>query len=139
IAQQRLAVDRLPPIHVVLTPSGKYLLVDGNHRLAAHQLEGRTSIKAVIRTDLLTRRDVLLEALRLNATHGTQLSGKDKERLARRLFGEYSVEEMADLLSVSPRTVREWTRQERQVASRFLWSQSETSRSMVRSWFRGEG
>lgn len=116
IAQQRLAVDRLPPIHVVRTTSGRYLLVDGNHRLAAHQLEGRTSIRAIIRTDLQTRRDVLLEAIRLNATHGTQLSSKDKERLARRLFGEYSVEELADLLSVSPRTVREWTKAERQLA-----------------------
>ncbi|MGB9866939.1 MAG: helix-turn-helix domain-containing protein [Bacillota bacterium] len=116
VAQQRLAIDRLPPIHVVRTASGKYLLVDGNHRLAAYQLEGRTAIKAIVRTDLRTRRDILVEAIRLNASHGTQLSSKDKERLARRLFGEYTVDELADLLSVSPRTVREWTKEERQLA-----------------------
>ncbi|MDP2858083.1 MAG: ParB N-terminal domain-containing protein, partial [Bacillota bacterium] len=116
VAQQRVAVNRLPPIHVVPSPLGRYLLVDGGHRLAAHQLEGRTVIQAVVRTDLQTRRDILVEAIRLNAAHGAQLSGKDKERLARRLFGEYGVDALADLLSVSPRTVREWTRQERQLA-----------------------
>lgn len=132
VEQYRTAVHRLPPIHVAqLGGPGKFLLVDGYHRLGALQLEGYTKAPAIIRSDLRTRRDVLLESIRLNSTHGLQLNTKEKMRLAKVLFHEMTVDALADLLAVSPRTIREWTQEERQL------EEFKRDLRMIRAYLRG--
>lgn len=76
----RLAVGNLPPI---LVNSNK-LLIDGYHRIIAHQLEGLEEIDAEL-VDVPDEQ-VFIEAVRANATHGKQLSPSEKKNVARKLF-----------------------------------------------------
>jgi transposase-like protein len=109
IARYRAAIDLLPPIDVAQV-NGSILLVDGYQRILAHKLEQRTEIEANIRTDLDSADAVLMEAIRANNKHGSQLSLKDKQRLARQLFGKYTIEQIAVELSVSDQSVRNWVK-----------------------------
>jgi ParB-like chromosome segregation protein Spo0J len=101
-------VERLPAIWV-----NQHLeLIDGRHRLIAHQLAGKADILAEIHP---TRSDEhLLElAIQTNAAHGLQMSAADKKAMAIRLYatgerGPDRKRELALLLSVSERAVTGW-------------------------------
>jgi DNA methylase/ParB-like nuclease domain len=117
IERYRTALDRLPPIVV----ARERVLVDGFHRWQAHKREGLSEIPAI---DLGNLADVEIrrEAITRNATHGQQLSMKDKARLAGQLWPDYSrdggVEALAELLAASERIVREWTKNARAAEKR---------------------
>ena len=103
------SLDQLPPIVVA---RGR-VLVDGWHRLQAHKKAGR---KTIVAQDLgdLTDDQILAEAIRRNATHGHGLTGTDRRALVGRLWtsGRDHAEqtrELAELLAVTERTVRNWT------------------------------
>ncbi len=116
IERYRAALDLLPPI--VVAKDG--VLVDGFHRWQAHRKEGRTEIAAENLGDL-TDVEIIRESIRRNASHGQQLAAKDKQRLAGQLWPTLDkatrVAELAELLSVSERTVRDWTKDARKAES----------------------
>jgi DNA-binding transcriptional regulator YiaG len=115
IERYRHAVDLLPPIVVA---RGR-VLVDGFHRLQAHRRELR---EMIVVEDLgnLTDAEIRRESITRNATHGHQLSQADKRRLAGMLFRDFAalrngerISEIAQLLSVSTRSVESWTQDAR--------------------------
>jgi hypothetical protein len=115
IERYRAAIDFLPPIVIA---RGR-VLVDGFHRLQAYRREGRNSITAI---DLgrITDAEIFNESIRRNAGHGLQLSLRDKEHLANKLWQTYShlvnadrTAEIAKLLAVSTKSVERWTRDTR--------------------------
>jgi DNA-binding transcriptional regulator YdaS (Cro superfamily) len=115
IERYRAAVDLLPPI----TVARDGVLVDGFHRWQAHRREGRVSLEV---EDLgnLSDIEIFNESIRRNATHGHQLSRKDKENLAGKLWHSLAhlsraerVTEISGLLAVSERSVQSWTKDAR--------------------------
>lgn len=115
IERYRAALPKLPPITVA---RGR-VLVDGFHRWQAHRRENADTILAV---DLgnLTDAEILREAITRNAAHGQQLSAQDKKRNAELFWTRLAhfdiperVREIAELLSVSERTVQGWTKDAR--------------------------
>lgn len=115
IARYRDGIDNLPAV----TIARDGILVDGYHRLQAHKLEGRDTIRA---EDLgnLSDAEIFNEAVERNATHGQQLSRDDKAHVARKLWrtlahlengGRKSL--IAQRLSISERAVERFTKEER--------------------------
>jgi transposase len=79
----------------------------------AHRIEGITEIEAEV-VDIPPER-VFLEAVRLNATHGKQLTPTEKKKIARKLFSDgVTPEEIQALLSISRRTFDRWVQDLRQ-------------------------
>ena len=103
-------LDILPPIDI----NENNELIDGWHRWTAHKKNGAETIKARV---VPTKSDAeLLElAIAMNAAHGLQLSQEDKRNMARRIYNgtedklrEAAKKRLANVLSVSERTVRDW-------------------------------
>lgn len=116
IERYREAIDRLPPIVI----ARGHILVDGFHRWQAHKRENLSEIAA---EDLgnLSDVEILRESISRNASHGHQLSQKDKSRLAGELWIKHfasfpngeRISEIMQLLSVSQATVERWTKDAR--------------------------
>jgi len=110
INRYRTALNQLPPIVI----SKNYILIDGYHRLTAHKLESVEKIKAII-LDIEDDESIFLESLKRNSAHGKQLSLEEKRENAIRLYktnGKHRTnqEEIANILSVSQKTVNNWLR-----------------------------
>jgi hypothetical protein len=97
IQRYRDAIDQLPPI--IVARNG--ILVDGFHRWQAYRLEGYTEIEAE-NLGNLSDSEIFTESIRRNASHGHQLSRKDKQNLAGKLWQ-----------AVSERSVQTWTKDAR--------------------------
>lgn len=69
-----LNLDALPPI----TITKNMILVDGYHRLVAYKVSGRNEIECELPLDITEEKDILIEAIKRNSTHGLQL---DKPKL----------------------------------------------------------
>jgi hypothetical protein len=99
IARYQDVIDDLPPIAVARDG----VLVDGFHRWQAHLRAGVDTIAV----------EDLNESIRRNATHGQQLTAKDKQRNAERLWAGLAQDDrigyLAELLAVSRRAVEVWT------------------------------
>lgn len=115
IERYRTAIDNLPPI----TLARGRILVDGFHRWQAHRREGKTHI-AVEDLGEISDSEIFNESIRRNAAHGQQLSRQDKANLASKLWQTLAHlsnaergAEIADLLAVSERVVRDWTKDAR--------------------------
>lgn len=110
IERYRASLDLLPPI----TVARERVLVDGFHRWQAFRREGAAEIPAI---DLgnLTDVEILKESIRRNARHGQQLDTKDKRRMADQLYrqGIRDNTELAELLSITPKTLKEYLRDAR--------------------------
>jgi len=111
IERYRAAIEKLPPIVVA---RGR-VLVDGFHRWQAYRREGLAEI-AVVDLGNLTDIEIRRESITRNAAHGQQLSAQDKKRLAGILWRDLAessngkrTTEIAEWLSVTRRTVEEWT------------------------------
>lgn len=111
IERYRDSLEYLPPI--VVARDG--ILVDGYHRWQAHVREKAETIQAE-NIGNLADAEIVRESIKRNATHGHQLSGKDKQRLAAKLWqnlGHLTIpERIADLtklLGVTDRRIRSWT------------------------------
>lgn len=115
----RQNIENLPPI--VLTKDLK--LVDGYHRLNAYLIEGYDEIDAKI-VDIDPGEgniNILLEAIKLNNTHGKQLTLEEKRSLARTLYtrpeaNKLSDEDLCHYFAISPRTLQYWTKEIRLAA-----------------------
>jgi transposase len=82
-------------------------LVDGAHRMLANELQGQAEITAEVLE--LSYGEVLSEAIQRNATHGKQLSMRDKEKVATGLIADgWKIADLVGLLSVGERTVSRW-------------------------------
>ena len=119
IEAYRTALADLPPI---LITTGD-VLVDGAHRLQAYRLEGKTTIPIEVDStlpELPTVEQILIRSAELNARHGKQLTMTEKAKLTRGLYGKsidgvvYRTSELAAKLGADERTVREWTRTQRE-------------------------
>jgi DNA methylase/ParB-like nuclease domain len=110
IERYRASLDLLPPI----TVARERVLVEGFHRWQAFRREGAAEIPAI---DLgnLTDIEILKESIRRNARHGQQLDTKDKRRMADQLYrqGIRDNTELAELLSITPKTLKEYLRDAR--------------------------
>lgn len=115
IERYRDAIDQLPPI--IVARNG--ILVDGFHRWQAFRREGYTEIAAE-NLGNLSDAEIFTESIRRNATHGHQLSRRDKQNLAGKLWqafahlsGAERTTEIAETLAVSERSVQSWTKDAR--------------------------
>lgn len=115
IERYRDAVDQLPPIAVARNG----ILVDGFHRWQAFRREGYPEIAAE-NLGNLSDSEIFTESIRRNATHGHQLSRKDKQNLAGKLWQAFAhlpsaerTAEIAETLAVDERTVQRWTKDAR--------------------------
>jgi len=106
VNQYRQSVDRLPPILI----SRNYVLIDGYHRLIAHKLEGLMEIEIEI-FDSDNEKEILVEAIKRNSTHGKQLSIEEKQRLSPKLYEmSFSVDDVSNILAVGKSKIYEWTK-----------------------------
>lgn len=135
IEQYRTALENLPPI--VVASDG--VLVDGYHRWQAHVREGVEMIQAE-NLGSLTDSEIFNESIRRNATHGQQLSRREKEALAGKLWQTLGhldkmerESEIAAILSASPSKVREWTKEARKVEQQVL------EVAVIDAWLNIEG
>jgi len=97
-------LEVLPPILI----NQDNILIDGLHRLKAHQHAKKEDILVEVEK---TENDnqIFLRAIETNSTHGLQLSNKDKQSIAVRLFDGKNRDRLLKSLSVSDRTFRNWT------------------------------
>ena len=105
-------IDLLPPVEL----NQANILIDGVHRLRAHQRQGLETIGYTV-TETASEAELLQLACRRNASHGHQLSQTDKRRMAQQMYAAAGARgkelrlELADILSVPERTMRSWTQQ----------------------------
>lgn len=104
-------LEVLPPIEI----NQRNELIDGWHRWTAHKKADAKTIKVVI-TNTDSDRELLELAIERNSSHGLQLSQEDKRDLARKIYNgtpdkkrDEAKAYLAKLLSVSERTLRNWT------------------------------
>jgi predicted DNA-binding protein YlxM (UPF0122 family) len=102
-------IDVLPPIHV----NKDNILIDGRLRLEAHNLINMHEIECEIED--ITEEKILQRATELNAKHGMQLSYKEKQRLAVKIFNGSNGKHLASILSVSQDTLNKWVRPSREL------------------------
>jgi len=100
----------LPPVEV----NQRNELIDGWHRWTAHRKAGAETVSVTV-TETVSDEHLLELAIRRNAKHGLQLSVEDKRDMARRIYNataerdrERKKADLASMLSVSERTVRDW-------------------------------
>ena len=119
IEAYRAGLADLPSI--LITSGG--VLVDGAHRLQAYRLEGKTTIPFEVDSTMPetpTAEQILIRSAELNARHGKQLTMTEKAKLTRRLYGmsingvTCRTSVLAAKLGADERTVREWTRTQRE-------------------------
>ena len=116
IQKYRDAIDKLPPIVV----DRKNRLIDGYHRWQSMIAEGIEEIDTIL-FDSDNDRDCMMESIRLNATHGKQLTQTEKKELSRKMYLQNVDEtQMQVILSVSERTLRNYLRdvKEEQISKR---------------------
>lgn len=100
----------LPPIEV----NQHNELIDGWHRWTAHKKAKAETLLATV-TETASDAKFLELAIERNAAHGLQLSQRDKQDMARRIYHvtpererDAKKKQLAKILSVSERTVRNW-------------------------------
>lgn len=100
------SLDQLPPI--VLNQDKE--VINGVHRLKAHERAGRSKIKCEI-DETKSDGDFYKKAVESNAKQGKRLSYKEKKRASTRLFKfDYkNTKEIAKMLSVSESCIYKWT------------------------------
>ncbi len=95
--------ENLPPILI----NQDNILIDGLHRLRAHKQVELKDIEVVIETTK-SENELYLRAIETNATHGLQLSMKDKKSVAVKLYDLKNRERLVKSLSISSRTFDGW-------------------------------
>jgi ParB-like chromosome segregation protein Spo0J len=107
------ALDNLPPIEV----NQDNILIDGYHRWKAHALEDETQVAATV-THTESEKEVKRLAYRRNSHHGMQLSNEEKKTFAQEMVGRMDTDKLASILSVTERTIQNWTSRQRKALRR---------------------
>ena len=96
-------IDNLPQIII----NQDNILIDGLHRLKAHKQAKETEIECdVEQTE--SENEIYLRAIETNSKHGLQLSMKDKQSVAVKLYDLKNRERLIKSLSIAPRTFDGW-------------------------------
>ncbi len=119
------AIEHLPPIKI----NQNNILIDGFHRWKAHQLAGRTEIKADV-IETTSEKELKRLAYQLNSNHGLQLSNDEKRKYASEMIAEMSVKELANVLSVGETTIKRWTETQRKAL------EEERNRKIIELYLR---
>lgn len=99
-SQKIKAGVKLPPIAVAKNKKGIIYLIDGLHRIEALKILQETEIEAEI-LEGLTRKEMLLESIKRNTTHGKMLSSPDRAK-AIKLMQEQGIEtyEISEIIGI---------------------------------------
>ena len=98
----------LPAIIVKKKPNGRYLLIDGYHRLQANKSLGYKKIEADI--EEMTDFEARALPVSLNAGHGVFLSNREKkEYILKQIKKGDDLKKWAEMARVPERTIRRWT------------------------------
>ena len=96
-------IENLPAILI----NQDNILIDGLHRLKANKQAELKEIEVTIeQTD--SENEIYLRAIETNSKHGLQLSMKDKQSVAVKLYDLKNRERLIKSLSISPRTFDGW-------------------------------
>lgn len=105
--QAALDTGKVPPIEI----SQNNYLIDGFHRVQAHQLSSIESIDAKVTE--CDDNDVLWLATERNSSHGKQLSREEKRALAKRFYKDgRDIPDIQAKLSVGKSQLYDWLREE---------------------------
>lgn len=102
------SVEFLPPILI----NQADILIDGYHRLKAHQIAGARKITCQVR-QTASEKELKRLAYQFNSHHGLQLSDDEKRAYANEMIAEVSASDLAAVLSVDERTISRWTKERR--------------------------
>ena len=79
---------------------GKFILVDGWHRIEALKLLGEEYVRAIVK-DYDSEAELFADAVRFNVTHGRQLSVQEKARIIDKLESyNFTLEEISEIVRV---------------------------------------
>jgi len=120
-------LEVLPPINI----NQDDILIDGLTRLSAHKRAEKTEIKCIVE-HTKNEEEIYRRAVELNASHGKQLTRREKKDVALRLFNGENGKELAGLLSVSPDCFNKWVRNIRIVR------EEQFKEKIVREYLHGE-
>ena len=101
-------IDVLPPIEINQTN----ILIDGYHRWKAHETVGIEEIPCII-IQTVSEQELLMLAVRKNATAGQQLTQSEKKKYAIQWWNVLPEKEIIQTLSISERTFRDFTKDKR--------------------------
>lgn len=96
-------IENLPSIII----NQDNILIDGLHRLRAHKQAELKEIEVIVEKTS-SENEIYLRAIETNATHGLQLSMKDKQSVAVKLYDLKNRERLIKSLSIAPRTFDGW-------------------------------
>lgn len=125
IQQYAYSLEFLPPIKI----SQANILIDGYHRIKAHELESQTDIK-VITINVESEKELKRLAYQANSNHGLQLKPEEKQKFAVEMAEEMTNGELCSLLSVNESTISRWTKSKREQLA------SERDRKIIELYLR---
>lgn len=119
-------IEVLPPIEI----NQHNEIIDGWHRWTAHRKNEVQTINVIV-TETVNEAEFIKLAIIRNAVHGMQLSSKDKQNMATKLYSanHTSKEELASILSVTVRSISSW------VATIDKVRKEEQDRIIKEMWF----
>lgn len=121
------SIEYLPPIKI----NQDNILIDGFHRVKAHQLAEIKEIKAeIINTE--SEKELIKLAYQWNSYHGLQLKKEEKQKFAMEMIGIMTVQEIAIVLSTDDRTIERWTTAQREALEK------EQERIIIEHYLRAE-
>jgi hypothetical protein len=103
-----LVGEKFPAVHLVPIGDGKYMLLDGWHRVLAARHLKWVSFKAIVYKGLPEKK-WLAVAVKLNIANSRQLTAQDRAMVASRLKAAgYDIAAIAKLVNMAAATVTEW-------------------------------
>jgi DNA modification methylase len=102
-------IENLPPIEI----NQDNILIDGYHRWKAFETKKEKKIPCFV-THTESQADLEQLAVLRNSTHGQQLSRDEKIYYASKWYGILSDEKIRKTLSISPRSLQDWTKAKRE-------------------------
>ena len=109
-SEEMKAGAKFPPITVGFI-DGKYLLVDGKHRLDAYKMNNEAHISVLVLYGY-TLNELYIEAIKLNRAHGVGLTSFDKVKIVKRLEDmKYELKDIAMIVQIPFETISNFVAQ----------------------------
>jgi len=119
------SLEYLPPIKI----DQHNILIDGFHRLKAHELIKENSIKVEI-IEVKSERELKQLAYKWNSNHGLQLTNEEKKQYAIEMIGESTSKDLVNILSVNIKSINRWTKNKRELLKK------EKNRRIIEEYLR---